>query len=459
MKITLNAPRPFSEPGQKPNQEDRIAPIPMDRNTRCFVLCDGMGGHENGEVAAEIVATNLYKALTESIPEPDIISVERFNNALAATNAELDKMPIPDGKLPGTTMTCVYFAENGVLCAHIGDSRIYHIRPGVGIMYVSRDHSLVNDLLRAGQLTPEEAKTFPRKNVITRAMQPGLDRPYRADIKIFSDVKAGDYFFMCCDGILEQLTDERLVEIVNENTDATAKRQAVYDICFNRTRDNFTCIFIPVAEVVGEPLPTPPPPEPVWPTVAMAAPKPEDATTAVVEAPEPGHESTRVVTKPKSNNQPDKKSRLPFFIIIGVLVTVLVVLVVLLFKSKDSDKQESSKVKDPQEQPKADPKSRNGKNVQDVKDVIGNPDNRGGDGAGKGTDNNSNPATGNANNQNSPSSAEHSNPAGNNDASATNSPNVSNDLSGESPFNEVVSDAASVTTPSKKVPQSGKKGN
>ncbi len=254
MNFILNQPGTFSEQGQKSNQEDRIAPsrTAMTPSTRCFVLCDGMGGHENGEVAAEIVSQSLYQALTSAATVPDRMSDDRFKEALAKAYAALDKMPVGEGKRPGTTMTCLYFAENGVLAAHIGDSRIYQIRPGQGIIFKTRDHSLVNDLIRAGELTEEEAVNYPHKNVITRAMQPGLDRPYRADITMLTDVRPGDYFFMCSDGILEQLSDKRLTEIVEEKNTVSDKIQEIFDVCFNKTRDNFTCILIPVDKVEGQ---------------------------------------------------------------------------------------------------------------------------------------------------------------------------------------------------------------
>ena len=76
----------------------------------------------------------------------------------------------------GTTLTLLYFACNGVTAAHIGDSRIYHIRPNVGLLYQSRDHSLVYDLFQAGEISYEEMATFPQKNVITRAMSPGEEK-------------------------------------------------------------------------------------------------------------------------------------------------------------------------------------------------------------------------------------------------------------------------------------------
>lgn len=150
-------------------------------------------------------------------------------------------------------MTCLYLHRNGYLVAHIGDSRIYHVRPQVGIIYQSSDHSLVNDLLRAGELTEEEALNFPQKNVITRAMQPNLERRHKADVFSFSDIKKGDYFFLCCDGVLEQLTNDQLCEILSDKKrNDVQKLEAIKQVCDGKTKDNYTCYLIPIDDVVME---------------------------------------------------------------------------------------------------------------------------------------------------------------------------------------------------------------
>ena len=137
--------------------------------------------------------------------------------------------------------------------AHIGDSRIYHIRPNTGIMYQSSDHSLVNDLLRAGELTEKEAINFPQKNIITRAMQPNLERRHKADVYSFNDIQKGDYFFLCSDGVLEQLTNDKLCEILaTSNLSDCQKLNAIKNICDGKTKDNYTCYLIPVDDVVVE---------------------------------------------------------------------------------------------------------------------------------------------------------------------------------------------------------------
>ena len=151
-----------------------------------------------------------------NIPEDGVMTPDLFKQALEYAYNELDKKDTGGLKKMGTTMTCLYLHKKGYLVAHIGDSRIYHIRPNTGIVYQSSDHSLVNDLLRAGELTEEEAINFPQKNVITRAMQPNLERRHKADVFSFSDIKKGDYFFLCCDGVLEQLTNDHLCEILSD---------------------------------------------------------------------------------------------------------------------------------------------------------------------------------------------------------------------------------------------------
>lgn len=117
-------------------------------------------------------------------------------------------------------------------------------------MYQSSDHSLVNDLLRAGELTEDEARDFPHKNVITRAMQPHLAKRFKADVYLFDDIKPGDYFFLCCDGVLEQLSNENLCQILSEkNLNDAEKLSKIKGICDDKTRDNYSCWLVPIDNV------------------------------------------------------------------------------------------------------------------------------------------------------------------------------------------------------------------
>ena len=253
--IKIRQPLYFSEIGKKDNQEDYLFPMDADTDTRTFILCDGMGGHDNGEVASMTTAN----ALGDYLSSCSEIDIPTFEAGLSKAYDALDEMVADSNKKPGTTMACLCLNDNDYLVAHIGDSRIYHVRPSLynsetkrgGILYQSSDHSLVNDLLKAGEIDEEEARNFPQKNVITRAMQPNLDKRYKADIYTFDDIKEGDYFFLCCDGILEQLSNEMLCEILaDRKLNDSQKISKIKAICDFNTRDNYSCWLIPIDKVI-----------------------------------------------------------------------------------------------------------------------------------------------------------------------------------------------------------------
>lgn len=262
MIIKIRKPLYFSEIGRKDNQEDYLWPSPdsVTTNSRIFLMCDGVGGQDSGEVASQTAATALGNYLTTHNTEDGMVTKHLFEEALAYGYDELDKVDTGAVKKMGTTMTCLALHRGGALVAHIGDSRIYHVRPSLadehgrsGIIYQSADHSLVNDLLRAGEITEEEALTFPHKNVITRAMQPHLERRYKADIYNIEDVQAGDYFFLCCDGVLEQLTNDMLGAILSDSSlDDEGMMRTIKEVCDGKTRDNYTCWLVPIDEVKAE---------------------------------------------------------------------------------------------------------------------------------------------------------------------------------------------------------------
>ena len=173
--------------------------------------------------------------------------------AVSLAYDELEKIDLKDadGKVSmATTLACICIHKNGILASHIGDSRIYHIRPDYGLLYQSADHSLVNALLQAGELTIEEVPNFPRKNVITRAIQPNRKRA-KVEVHQLTDVQSGDYLFLCCDGVLEQLSNERLVEILSMKISDKEKLSLLEQESLDKTKDNFTAYLIPIDTVKG----------------------------------------------------------------------------------------------------------------------------------------------------------------------------------------------------------------
>ncbi len=240
-----------------PHQEDWIYPTvgnADDEKDRLFILCDGMGGHASGEVASEAVCEAMSRTIITAIEKGEKFSEELLLKAIDNAYNLLDEKDTSNDskKKMGTTMTFLMFHEEGVTIAHIGDSRVYQIRPCTGteedIVFQTVDHSLVNDLLRIGELTPEEAETYPHKNVITRAMQPHLEYRYKADIVTLKDVKPGDYFYMCSDGMLEQTSNNNLCFMLNNDISDEEKRDNLIRMS-KYNKDNHSAHLIHVLDV------------------------------------------------------------------------------------------------------------------------------------------------------------------------------------------------------------------
>jgi len=247
MKISIFPPLSIHEIGQRPNQEDNIA----QWNDRLFVLCDGMGGHEKGEVASQTICQTLVKWFEEHVNPDNPFTDDQLRNALEYAYQQLDQFADGNPRQMGTTLALLYIHRQGVTAAHIGDSRIYQIRPGGGLLYQSRDHSLVFDLFQAGEITYEEMAAYPQKNIVTRAMTPGEDNRMRPDIIHITDIQPGDYFYMCSDGMLEQMSNDELLMIFSSDAADEEKRKKLIEATVNN-QDNHTAWLIHIKDVVKE---------------------------------------------------------------------------------------------------------------------------------------------------------------------------------------------------------------
>lgn len=259
MKLTLKAYTIY-ELGQRANQEDAIFPKhgAVQDTDRLFILCDGMGGHESGEVASSTVCAVMSRSVLRSLEgqeEPEFTR-EMLLQALDDAYDALDQKDNGADKKMGTTMTFLKFHRKGCTIAHIGDSRVYHIRPGkdaadTQILFQTRDHSLVNDLIDVGELTPEGARTFRQKNVITRAMQPNMDRRCKADIQEITDIRPGDYFYMCSDGMLEEMEEEHIRFNFSAQTGSDENKIRILIEATSQNRDNHSAIVVHILDVEG----------------------------------------------------------------------------------------------------------------------------------------------------------------------------------------------------------------
>lgn len=252
MKITIKCPQVIQELGNRSNQEDSVYPKLNEATLedRVFVLCDGMGGHENGEVASQLVC-DVLPAYIKAHWDGGQFSDGLFQDALDEVYNRINDYQSDSLRRMGTTMTFLCIHKGGITMAHIGDSRIYHIRPSEHhIMYKSRDHSLAYDMFQAGEISYEDLTTH-KKNVITRAVMPGQDTPFKADIAHAADVKPGDYFMLCSDGMLEQMTDEELTDLLSADWSNEQKREQLKERT-KENKDNHSAVIIQISDVEAE---------------------------------------------------------------------------------------------------------------------------------------------------------------------------------------------------------------
>lgn len=252
MKIEIYQPQAIWELGQRNNQEDSIFPAfgEATDDDRLFILCDGMGGHEHGEVASRTVCKAMSNAILsldkQSFTDDDLL------DALQVVYRQLDSLDNSHLKKMGTTLCLLYFHKGGMTAAHIGDSRIYHIRPKENrILFQSRDHSLVYDLYQAGEISYEEMRTSLQKNIITRAIQPGEESRVRPAIVHIADIQPGDYFYICSDGMLEQMDNDELCCLLSADGSDEKKRMQLI-AATSDNKDNHSAYLIHIKEVMRE---------------------------------------------------------------------------------------------------------------------------------------------------------------------------------------------------------------
>ena len=258
MKIEITQPYGFSFIGKKANNEDTIYPKPEKASNRdsLFLVCDGVGGRDKGEVASAELSASLSHSISVGFTEP--FSQADFEIALAEAYNRLNELEDSQVVLKmGSTLTLLKFHAGGVMIAHIGDSRVYHIRPSSGqpILFRTEDHSLVATLVKAGMITEEEAAVHPKRNVIHRAVQPHQDEPAKADIHETVDLQPGDYFFLCSDGVLENLKDDLLVSLLQKKIADKDKIAEIKRICEGKTNDNYSAWLVKVKSVLRDEVP------------------------------------------------------------------------------------------------------------------------------------------------------------------------------------------------------------
>jgi protein phosphatase len=229
----------------------------VDEELQLYVVADGMGGHAGGGTASRIAvetidremrstrsaSTNLFS--TESTLQDSPLP-EFLRNAVEKACMEIFRQAQEDPRLAGMGTTVISLCVRGehALFAHVGDSRAYLVR-GELIQQISEDHSLVNEQIKAGMITPEEAKHSRYKNIITRSV--GFEEEVQVDVMGIV-ARPGDAFILCSDGLANLVEDKEIQEVVSATTPEDAAKRLVQLANERGGDDNITVIVVKTVE-------------------------------------------------------------------------------------------------------------------------------------------------------------------------------------------------------------------
>ena len=208
----------------------------FDEARAVFAVADGMGGHLAGEVASRMAIEAVQRMAREN-ERPGIAALREavacaHETILAHAQDHIECTGM------GTTLSVLWLGENYAYIAHVGDSRIYRLREG-SLTQITQDHSLVEELVRAGLITREQARTHPRRNIITRAL--GTHGENEPDLLV-TDVQDGDVFLLCTDGLTGMVPDDEIERTLRDcGIEAAADRLLALALDAGG-RDNVTLI-------------------------------------------------------------------------------------------------------------------------------------------------------------------------------------------------------------------------
>jgi protein phosphatase len=251
----------LTDPGRvRDHNEDCIESRP---DIGLYVLADGMGGYNAGEVASGMATSLISDGVQESWIGRDIARLGRdeakalserlIREQIARANSAIftTSQNNPECAGMGTTLVVCLFFDNFLTVAHIGDSRLYRLR-GEAMEQVTRDHSLLQEQLDSGLITPEEAKLSQNKNLVTRAL--GIDPTVEPEVHVY-ETEPEDVYILCSDGLSDMVEDEeiRLTLITLRTNPTLTVEQLVQAANDNGGRDNISAMLVRVAGPFGVP--------------------------------------------------------------------------------------------------------------------------------------------------------------------------------------------------------------
>lgn len=206
---------------QRKENQDRVAKFTVPDGTLLVVVADGIGGSRSGDVAAQITVDHLGRQFQAASPNSSLEAIRWFAREVQLINDEILQKSTENPKYQGmgTTLVAAIIFDQAMVVANIGDSRGYVLHDNL-LTQVTIDHSLVNELVKHGDITEEEARNYPQNNIITRAI--GVSADARIEVNRF-DLGAGDQILLCSDGLSKMITREQMMGVLESDLSLTEK--------------------------------------------------------------------------------------------------------------------------------------------------------------------------------------------------------------------------------------------
>ena len=230
---------------KRPLNEDSFL---RDSERGIFSVADGVGGAEAGEVASQTAIEVLDEAFRHRLEGADVEDLMEL--AIQRANASIHQMAQDHARfsMMATTIVALHVQGNIATIGHVGDSRLYRLTPAGQLIRETADHSVVEEEVRAGRMTPEQAAHHPSKNVISRAL--GAESDVEVDMKVI-EVDEGTEFLLCTDGITRHIADHELRHLLITHDDLPALCAELKRLCYERgAEDNLTAVVV----CVGQPI-------------------------------------------------------------------------------------------------------------------------------------------------------------------------------------------------------------
>jgi PPM family protein phosphatase len=232
-----------SRQGPRAYNQDRLG-YSYSKDALLLVLADGMGGHRNGEVAAQLAVKTLAEAF-QRLALPTLKSPAKFlTDHIQQVHDMIENLTQTEELIesPRTTIVAAIIQHGYLYCAHVGDSRLYHFRHG-HLLFRTEDHSIVQSLYKKGMITQEEMATHPYKNKIYNCV--GGETPPKIDLAPRLELHEGDTVLLCTDGVWGVISDQQIKDILQKNTnitDATVDLMNCAEFASDENGDNMSAI-------------------------------------------------------------------------------------------------------------------------------------------------------------------------------------------------------------------------